>query len=326
MNTSTGPRWALAIVAALGMTACASTFSLEAVGSVAGASGRAKIGYDGREVRAEQLPDNARADVRFYDANGNEVPNSGANGVGQGEKVLVPAGATHCTVSGASSATSCTGCAPSGGGGGGGGGPGSGGGGMAELPKNDAELAALAPPVQQQRSPAIPRHPGAANSIHSKWIYVFTLDGDFDGTTAWSNVMASFEVQGGLDASQMGARIAGILTAGPGAPVPNGVTVDTYVRFSPEALGGRLVVADKTHAITQAAMDWNGSPYASPTSNSTMYAMQNGWKVFEVFVPQADIQFATPGSGAGNRLDLTWQTFEDATPNEVHQDSYYAIP
>lgn len=310
-------KWALALAAVFGAVACAASFTLESQVEVVGQKGSIKITYDGHDVKAEKLPNNDRADVKFYDANGNEIPNAGATGVAQGDKVPVPAGATHCTVSGASHASSCTGCTPPSGGGGGGG--------MFDAQAecadgSDTRLSAQHPPSSGQ---PIVRTP---YSLPEKWIHVFTLDGDFDGSTAWSNVSASFEVQGDFDASQLGARIAGILSSGPGAVVPGGVTIDTYVRMSRDHLGARLVVADRTYAITSASMDWNSQHFASLSANSTVYSAANGWKVFEVLVPLTSINIAVPGSGAGNSIDLTWTTYEDTSVNEIHQGAYFAIP
>jgi hypothetical protein len=164
-------------------------------------------------------------------------------------------------------------------------------------------------------------------SFVEKWIKVLTLDGDFDGSTAWSNVSASFVVQGNLDAAQLAGRIAGILFSGPGTAVPSDVTVLTYVRMDPEVLGARLFVADKSQAFSAMSMTWNSVNYASLGWNSNVYTAPHGWKVCEVFVPLTDINIAVSGSPAGNRIDLAWTTYEDgAFANELHQSAWYAIP
>jgi hypothetical protein len=156
--------------------------------------------------------------------------------------------------------------------------------------------------------------------VSEKWAHVYTLNGDFDDTTAWSNVSASFTIMGNLSASRIGALISPILLHGEGTFVPPNVTVDTYARLDAEARGARLVVADKTRAFTSFAMSWNDWP-KTPTYD----AAPNGWKIAEVFIPLAEVNVAVPGIGAHNRLDLTWMTSEDSVLNEIHESRYFAV-
>jgi hypothetical protein len=238
MKLSNKKKWGLGFAAALvlGVVACKSTLSVEAHGEVMGQKGAVKIRYDGGEVKADKLPPSTRADVKFFDSDGKPV-DPGATGVGQGERVAVPQGASYCEVSGASSATSCTGCTGSGGG--------SGGGGMLDLHEHD--LAAHARADQETRKQA-------SASAESKWVYVFTLDPDIDSSSAWGNVAASFFLSGDLSAEQIHLAIEPILRGGHGTPVPAGIVVDTYVRMLGEKLGGRLFVADVTAGFQSLTM------------------------------------------------------------------------
>jgi hypothetical protein len=304
---------AISLLLCLGVVACKALFSLEGHGTVLGQTGEVKITYDGRDVQAEKLPASNRADVKFFDANGRELA-PGASGVAQGDRVPVPQGATHCEVSGASSANSCTGCAPPSGGGGGGGG------GMVA-----GDLAFDSPVVEPWGSAreSADFEPAGPAPCSEKWVYVFTLDPDIDGSTVWGNVSGSFTVAGSPSAAQIHAAIAAILSGGHGTPVPGNVNVDTFVRILPEQLGGRMFIADQTEAFTSMSMSWNGSNYAAlgmkPVSN---YAAANGWKVIELFIPMTDFHI-TPGGGSVNSMDLLWTTAEDKTTNEMRQGIAY---
>ena len=243
----------------------------------------------------EKLPDNTRADVKFFDAKGNEVT-PGATGVAQGDKVPVPHGSTYCEISGASSAASCTGCTPPGGGG------------MAE---------GIEGRLVQNLSTRIPAPP------LQKWVYVYTLDADIDGSTLWGNVSGSFTLQGSPSATEIHSQIVGILSGGHGTAVPPGVNVDTFVRILPEKQGGRMFIADKTGAFTAMTMLWNGNPFAALGGrNALVSAAPNGWQVIEVFISTKDFNL-TSGGGSSNHLDLSWTTAEDTIANEMHQGISY---
>ncbi len=291
----------------LGVVACKATLGLEASATIAGQQAQVKISYDGRDVNAERLPANERTDVKFFDAKGKSLE-PGATGVGQGQKVPVPQGASYCEVSGASGATSCTGCTPPAGGGGGGG--------MAERHEQpDAIAVAGSGPQGLSKHVPVP--------VLAKWVYVFTLDADIDGRSVWGNVSGSFTLQGNPDAAQIHQQIEAILLGGHGTPVPSGVNVDTFVRILPEALGGRMFIADKTAAFTAMTMSWNDNAYATlGGGNTSMYAAPNGWQVIEILIPLKDFNITASG-GSANHMDLSWTTVEDVRANEMHQGIIY---
>ncbi|HTF86852.1 MAG TPA: hypothetical protein VK843_00465 [Planctomycetota bacterium] len=315
MKLSNGIKWALGLASVLviGAFACKATMSLEAAANIAGQTGTAKISYDGRDVKADELPGDSRADVRFFDAKGKELP-PGANGVGENQRVAVPPGASYCEVSGASSSTSCTGCTPP---------PGGGGGTMLE---GGEVLAVIAVDVgaADAWTCAQSQDPDTDSTGQSpgKWVYVYTLKADLDGSSVWGNVSGSFTVQGTPSADEIHGLIEEILLRGHGAPVPAGVEVDTFVRILPEPLGARLRIADETQSFSSMLMQWNGSPYADLGVNSSSYSAANGWQVIEVFIPIADFQ-VNPFGGTSNSMDLEWKSFEDSFPNLMHQAVTY---
>lgn len=316
MRGFTAAKLALGLIALVGAAGCAALFSLEADVKFVGAGGRLRLGYDGRDLKALELPgEGHRADVKFHDKDGNEIPSSGATGVAEGDRVPVPVGATHATISGASAATTCTGCANGSGGGGGGGG------GAAELFSSGTGPLALDPTQGAPRQLIGGLAQRAPVSTMTKWAYVYTLGGDVDGSTAWSNVAASFLVRGDLDAARIQARISPILNQGPGAVIPSDVTLSSYVRMDAESLGGRIFVAGKTQALSAIAMSWNGQDKLP-----SIYPAPNGWQVAEVFVPLTEIQLPTTLASATNALRVTWTTHEDATPREFEEQRWLAAP
>ncbi|HUR28793.1 MAG TPA: hypothetical protein VM509_11445 [Planctomycetota bacterium] len=303
MKLSNRKKWGLGVAAVLvlGVIACKSTLNLEADASIAGQHVEVKVTYDGRDVKAEKLPANKRADVKFFDAQGRSI-DPGATGVGEGDRVPVPAGASYCEVSGASSASSCTGCAAQGGGGGGGGGM---------LDSNEPLCAQADAGAKQSLSP---NSPGA-----TKWVHVFTLDPDIDSSSVWNNVAASFTLQGNPSASEIHQSIEPMLRGGHGTPVPAGVEVDTFVRMFGEALGGRMFVADVTAGFSSLSMTWNGAPYATlGDGNTRTFPAPNGWQVIEIFVPLGNFN-VSPAGGSSNSVDLLWTTSEDSRPNRLTQ-------
>ena len=187
---------------------------------------------------------------------------------------------------------------------------------MLEGSSLDGELAAGAP-LCAAPPRACARHTGA------KWVYVYTLDPDVDGSTAWGNVSGSFALQGSPDADQIHKLIEAILVGGHGTPVPNGVEVDTFVRLRPDALGARLVIADRTLGFTAMSMSWNGQAYgALGGEHATLFSAPNGWQGIEVFIPMTEFH-VTPGGGSSNFIDLDWSTLEDHRANEMHQAVAY---
>ncbi len=317
MRVSMTAKLALGLIALVGAAGCAAMFSLETDIRFAGAGGRLRLAYDGRDLKALELPGNGnRADVKFQDKDGNEIPGAGASGVAEGDRVPVPNGATHAVISGASAATTCTGCANGSGSGGGGGG---GGGGAAEDSDADLSLAAIEPQQGRQLIGGVTQRTPVSTT--SKWAYVYTLRGDVDGSTAWSNVAASFLVRGGLDASGIHARISPILHQGPGAAIGTDVTLNSYVRMDAESLGGRIFVAGKTQALGAISLNWNGID--KPT---IIYPAPNGWQVAEAFVPMAEIELPTMFASATNTLRVTWTVLESPTPNEFEEQRWLALP
>ncbi len=324
------------------IVACEATWNFEAGVDLKELNGELEMSYDGTRIDVEETPDDTRVDIDFTDENGDVVP-PGAQGVGEGDQVTPPVGATTAVITGPSSAYSCTGCSAMLWGG----------------PCQD-RVAAVESVVQgpadaaafgvQQGIQSGGREPAVALPRHfiKRWVYIMTFIPDYAGTGALGNPDAWFEVtvpSVWTSTDIYENLIRTVLQAGPGYDLPNGqgisVDVSHYYRFIPHgvkvnypAAGGvsrpgsgsmavlghglRVIAADVTQDFVYYELDVNGVKVAaSPvlSSPSTYYAAPNGWKVVDVNVPDTLLQYnATSFTFDGL---LRTQTVEDPTIIEL---------
>lgn len=284
-------KWGFGVVAAvlvLAVVACEGTGSIKGETEFLGAGGSIDISWNNSSATVDRTRGDARVDIVFRDAQGNEIAGSGGQGVGPGQSVAVPSGATTMTVSGPSNSTTCTGC--------------TGGGGMAQGDDFTLDQSSdVKTPVQ-------------------KWMVLFALDADMDVNAPeygpLSNTVASFDflVLPATTASQLFGLIAPIVIADMGnqPAVPSYVTVNFFSRMVPDpsGLGAGIFVADRTAEFQSFAFSLDGVTRATLGWNSVVRTAPFGWQVIETRVNANDLIFTNGGNSGAHSFTIEADTLE----------------
>ncbi len=219
----------LALVAIASLAACKAIWNFEAEAELVGQKGKVKLQYDGTDINVDELPGEAKVDMEFTDEDGNPIP-PGASGVGEGNKVTPPPGATTVVVTGPSSNQGgCSGCSA-----------------MLDL-GNDLDDVRVAHATFDRDEPVVAmaglfsfgqpqqiQHSGGQQSQRvaiqpsgfvSKWVQVETFIPDYEGDSLLGNVRfhADVIVPDTWTALDIFTNlIRPIIVNGAGYPVPNG--------------------------------------------------------------------------------------------------------
>jgi|GEM_PF-3042639 len=255
-----------------------------------------------KEIEMVATPHDVRVDIVFRDADGNEIPNSGAQGVAPGGTVPVPPGTVAATISGPSNTSPCAGCS-----GGGESVPGSAGG------RSPANLTAIPASTVHYFSHGVPIT--AAMSVEDVGALSNTL---------WS---IQFTDSAGLTPADIYERVAPIVEAPAlGTPaMPANMIVESLVKMlpNPGGNGALLVCKDQSSApFLEFDMDWNEADYADLTWNSQQYALAGSWHAVSIDIPALDFRLIGE-DGSFNQLSLVTRTVEDPQPVRVDAFAQY---
>lgn len=156
--------------------------------------GAVELGYDGKSVKAEELPDDTAVDLEYLGADGEPIP-TGTQGVQERDEVKVPDGAFVVVISGPSNVTSgCIGCSAA-----------------LQSPVGDRPLGKFNTHFQERR------------------IHLETLVPDVDGSSALGNVVLRADARVPLQYSTLDVYglVRPILEGGAGVGVPIDPTGDS---------------------------------------------------------------------------------------------------
>jgi len=285
---------------ALGIGACSGTTTVDAHGEIGPLKGGFTISHhsdpSGGTATIKGIPDGKRADIRFYDAHGNEIPGSAVTGAGNGQPFPVPAGTASAVWSGPSSASSCTGCIQN-----------------LRSPSGSVNTTNLGIPVNSPLEYFIGGEPVSPET-----------DPDAATYGPLANTMFLFRIQAGpgLSASQLFGMVANIVMADPLDPprVPRNVEIEQLVKIIPNTfgLGAKVYTCDVSRQPFQSfEMDWNGAFFADLSVNSTVFDLPHGWRVIEVPLSLSDFNLIG-NNGSDNHLSIWSKTMED--PGKMHLD------
>ena len=316
----------LGLVLVAGVVACKAAWNFELEGDCTLLKGDVRFGYDGRDIEAKELPDDVGVDLEFTDDDGNVI-SPGAQGVREGNKVDVPAGATTVIITGPSKKQDgCFGCSA-----------------MLDL-GDDVDRVAMADfDLGLLNAAAAPQRAAdaAIPTYREVWIHVETLIPDYDGNSALKNVAfhADMRVPSESSATDIYELVKPILINGPGTPVPTSPTginieIETFTRVVPNGLvsfsattptvksgGMRVFSMDVTDAFTLYDLDINGVHLADSSILTTgrHYTAPHGWRIVEVNVPDSVLVYDS--TSASLLFDLWTQTPEDPIVVETHTNA-----
>lgn len=255
----------LITLAAIGVAACASTWSTRATGKFAGAEGELELNYDGSGSKTLKVTvngtNNAPNDIQFLK---NGQPNGALTTVPNGSTVTIPEGSTEVVIS-------CPGTPP---------------------PASGLVLGGTL------------HTPERASKRIAYSVHVRTLDVKFEQNATNVCASFIVHERAGRSAEELWGVVKPVVLGGPGTQVASNVEVDSFVTMTPVSGGARLSAADTGH-FTRFRLRWNGhDDYATlvDMTNVALTQWDNGWEVASTFIPFND--FDLSGALNGCLLDV----------------------